>query len=135
MSCSCRTYVYQHTCQKFFCICLDPSTKDRAVRQTNAIKTHVTRNINIRMHIVVHMCLDYGSKCTRKHCLWHKLVCDSALCEKIILPCFNTILCKYFKIFYDKHIVGSVLALYSTRIFYCDMYNCNYRLFGKLSWL
>jgi len=34
-----------------------------------------------------------------------------------MLPCFFTVVHKYFKIFYDKQVVGSVLVLHGTRIF------------------
>ena len=58
------------------------------------------------MRIMTHVRLDYGSKRTAHvsvaTAFGTKLICDSARCEKIIVPCFNTVVRKYFKIFYDK---------------------------------
>jgi len=60
----------------------------------------------------------------------------SVPCEEKKLPCFNAVVHKYFKIFYDKQDAGSVFfTAWYQNLFYCDMYNCDDRLFGKLSWL
>ena len=54
---------------------------------------------------------DYWSH-IRSHRLWKKLICDTAPCEKIMLPYFtgNTVVRKYF---YDKQVIMSDAILQS----------------------
>ena len=82
---------------------------------------------------MAYVCLDYGSKSTA-----HVTINSSVTVlrvEKKLLSCFNTVVRKYFKIFYDKQVIGNVLALHGTGVFDYDGYNCDDRLFGKFCWL